>query len=744
MRFPTLTHQLLALAAVLAALPSQATVTQTIKREFDQLNRLFKVIQADGSWVQYGYDPNGNRIYSFDQLGRITRYEYDAFNRLVATTNPDGKVTKFAYNGRGNLVKVTDPRGLTTEYQYNGFGELINQISPDTGASTQTRDAVDGRVTSHTNAAGQTTQFKYDQFGRLIEQRHAGGPNWTFQRDNLGRLIEVTDAAGTTRYVYDSQSRLQSKTQEIGTLTQTVSYRWNAANQLASITTPSGRVIDYTRDKGQIVAINLDGQPLLSQVVYQPLGVQGWTWANGLHHTRLYDTNGRLYRFESAGVIAKRLIFDGAGNVQKLEDLQNATGTQAFGYDRLDQLTTEKREGRSDVYQYDAAGNRLSVNENGTETVSRIDPASNRLMVLGSQVRTYTATGHLQSDGTRSFEYDGAERLVKVTTNGQAYQYQHNVWGQRLVKPGVRFVYDEQGRLLGEYRSDGGLIQETVWLGNLPIATIRPDTKNINRTLAYYVHPDHLGAPRAVSDPAINKVVWQWDSDAFGESHPAEDADRDNETFIFNLRFPGQYFDSETKLHYNYHRNYDPQTGRYIQSDPIGLGGGINTFIYALDNPISKFDRDGLTTLTFNVEKGVLTVDPEVPGRKPYNIDATSGKEECENKTDCERKQDKGPLPRGKYEIYPKEIDDPSLMDDLRRNFRTERAQGGGDWGDWRARIYPLPGTKRYGRTGFYLHGGYWDGSAGCIDFGGGVFGNNKLLKDLQNDPNNRVPLIVQ
>jgi len=82
------------------------------------------------------------------------------------------------------------------------------------------------------------------------------------------------------------------------------------------------------------------------------------------------------------------------------------------------------------------------------------------------------------------------------------------------------------------------------------------------------------------------------------------------------------------------------------------------------------------------------------------------------------------------YEIYSDQIDNPSLRDDLRRNFRDDRSAGGGDWGGWRVRIYPLPGTERFGRTGFYLHGGYWDGSAGCIDFAGGIFGNNKLLRD--------------
>lgn len=607
------------LAAAIAALPAQAAVVQSVQQEFDQLGRLAKVTQPDGTWISYGYDPNGNRTEANDQLGRTTRYQYDAFNRLISRTDPQGGITKLNYDLNNNLVKVTDPRGLTTEYQYNGFDELVKQISPDTGTDTQTFGS-EGQLSSQTNAVGQVTQFKYDATGRLIEQRHAGGTNWIFLRDNLGRLVEVKDAAGTTHYSYDSQSRLQSKTQLNGTLTQTVGYRWTPTDQVAGITTPSGKVIDYIRHEGRIVAIHLDGQPLLKQVAYHPLGmVQGWTWTNGLHHTRLYDTNGRLYRFESAGIIAKRLLFDGASNIQKLEDLQDTTETQSFGYNQLDQLTSETVTNKKDTYLYDGNGNRTSATYNGTQTASQIDTSSNRLIAYGNQARTYTATGHIQSDGTRTFEYDGAERLIKIKTNGQTYQYQYNAWGERLAKTGVRFVYDEQNRLLGEYEANGRLIQETIWLDNLPIATIRPDPANTNQSQVYYVHPDHLGSPRAVSDPTINKAVWRWDSDAFGKGNANQDPDRDGKKFIYNLRFPGQYYDQETGLHYNFFRDYDSTAGRYVQSDPIGLRGGINTYAYSENNPAKLSDPYGLKPLSLfeGLDSGpalpVYTVDPVKP-----------------------------------------------------------------------------------------------------------------------------------
>lgn len=109
----------------------------------------------------------------------------------------------------------------------------------------------------------------------------------------------------------------------------------------------------------------------------------------------------------------------------------------------------------------------------------------------------------------------------------------------------------------------------------------------------YYLYADHLNTPRVATD-STNKVVWRWDSDAFGTSTANEDPDGDGVKFTYNPRFPGQYFDKETGLHYNYFRDYEPGTGRYVQSDPIGLAGGLNTYGYVGGNPVSSVDPLGL------------------------------------------------------------------------------------------------------------------------------------------------------
>lgn len=113
----------------------------------------------------------------------------------------------------------------------------------------------------------------------------------------------------------------------------------------------------------------------------------------------------------------------------------------------------------------------------------------------------------------------------------------------------------------------------------------------------YYIYPDHLNTPRAITNEAAT-TVWKWENaDPFGNNAANEDPDGNSQAFVFNLRFPGQYADRETNTHYNMMRDYDPSIGRYVQSDPIGLGGGINTYAYVGGNPLSNVDPFGLKTV---------------------------------------------------------------------------------------------------------------------------------------------------
>jgi RHS repeat-associated protein len=238
---------------------------------------------------------------------------------------------------------------------------------------------------------------------------------------------------------------------------------------------------------------------------------------------------------------------------------------------------------------------------------------------VGPNPRTYVpdAAGNVLSDGVNQFAYDGRGRLKFATNKDGGTQFLINGLGQRVAKldcpdpprcerppsSGRYFVHDEAGRLLGEYDHRGVPVQEFVYLDDMLVAVLMRDGR-------FFVYPDHLGTPRAISEAATGNVVWRWDhSDPFGATLPEEGRDQTGRLFTFNLRFPGQYFDQETGLFHNYFRDYDPQTGRYIQPDPIGLDGGINPYVYAEGNPLSYYDPYGLESWLDSLFLGALLPD---------------------------------------------------------------------------------------------------------------------------------------
>jgi RHS repeat-associated protein len=386
--------------------------------------------------------------------------------------------------------------------------------------------------------------------------------------------------------------RVTAKTQTVGSgtsaITKSVGYTYTNGG-LTSLVTPSGQTVTYGYNNGQVISIAVNGNPLLSQVLYQPFGpVSGWTWANNTNEARVYDEDGNVTNVEAAEGFTYG--YDSAFRITGITETDNSALSQSYGYDALDRLTGATGTGLNESWTYDANGNPLTQGGASSSTYT-VAPNSNQLASLsGALTRTYAyaASGQTTSYGGNTFTYLDSGRLSSVSNSGGTTGYVLNALGQRVKKSGTsvtQFVYDEAGHLLGEYDGSGNLIEETIWMGDVPVATLRPNGTGI---LVYYVHTDHLNTPRRITRPSDNAIVWRWDSEPFGTA-AANQNPSGLGTFVYNPRFPGQYYDAETGLNYNYFRDYDPGTGRYVESDPIGLVGGINTFAYADGNPISNW-----------------------------------------------------------------------------------------------------------------------------------------------------------
>lgn len=246
-------------------------------------------------------------------------------------------------------------------------------------------------------------------------------------------------------------------------------------------------------------------------------------------------------------------------------------------------------------------------------TTSNLTNSNRLLSAAGPTAKTYTydLSGNIVGDGIHTYGYDDRGRLVDVDTG--AATYVHNGQGQRVKKDNgavTLFAYDEIGGLIGEYNSAGGTVQETVWFNGAPVAVLEGTSR-------YYVHTDHLGTPRVITNG--NTVIWRWQSDPFGSTPPDEDPDGDANLLTYNLRFAGQYWDVETGLHYNYYRTYDPSTGRYLESDPIGLVAGLNTYSYVSNMPTMRTDRYGLVEWDV-VSSGSLGLVAGIGGKGEWYI----------------------------------------------------------------------------------------------------------------------------
>jgi len=615
---------------------SSGTVVHSLSRTYNALGQLTAMVDGLNQTVfnagtSGNYDANGNLVQSADALGIQHHQGFDALNRLVSTIdnyNGTDTATKntqsvFAYDARDHVEGVADPDGLSTTYDYDGLGNRTALHSPDTGTSSDTYDAAGNRLT-HTDAKGIVSTSTYDALNRRISTSYtdttlnvssaydeANGVTGCSASSPIGRLTRVVEAGVTTVFCYDGHGNISQKKQITSGQVDITQYTYTAADRLSGLTTPDQTAISYARDSDgrisgvQVTPSGTSAAPptVVSSISYLPFGpISSYTLGNGQVVTRTYDANYQLTDLTSPA-LALHFNRDALGNIIALGNAPGASpATETYGYDPLYRLTGITDAGTAlESYTYSPTGDRLSKTAPGLATGAYLyTSGTHQLASIGGTSRANDAngntTGSVIGGNTYGFGYNGRNRLTIAQLNGATVgTYSYNAMGQRIGKVATfpmatteRYAYNEAGQLIGEYGTSN---RDYIWLGDLPVAVI-DNTINgsVTTSTVNYVTADQLGTPRAVTD-GTGAVIWSWayQGNPFGEQQPTSTSG-----YVLNLRYPGQYYDVEVGTNYNVNRNYESATGRYLQSDPIGLTGGISTYAYVGGNPLSYRDPYGL------------------------------------------------------------------------------------------------------------------------------------------------------
>ncbi len=612
-------------------LDAGGTLRRTLARTFNTLGQLTALKDAGNNVTGFAYDANGNQQTVTDALQRVTTQQYDPLNRLAQTLQDVGGVTaetRSQYNALDQVTQATDPKGLHTTYAYNGFGDLTGQVSPDSGATSFTVDAAGNRKTV-TDARGVTSTYHYDALNRLIGIAYPD-PNLDVgysydvapaacsadERFAKGRLGQVLHANGSTQYCHDRFGQVTRKVQTVNGVASTLRYAYSKAGRLTALTYPDGSVADYVRDtQGRISQIGLTRpgqarQIVVNNVSYAAFGpATGWTYGNGRQLQRPLDLDYRpkAVHDPAAGGLSLGYGYDAVGSITELKNGAGSTALAKYAYDTLGRLT-QTQDGATgtpiETYAYDATGNRIALTTSAGTSSYTYPANSHHLAAVDAEVRNHDAVGNTTSIGSKTFSYNDANRMNAVKQGNavlESYGYNHR--GERVLRipagdAAQITLYDESGQWLGNYSATGQVQQQAIWLDNYPVALINPPSTGVPELA--YVQPDHLGTPRVVIDPARDVAIWEWSnkSEAFGDQMPGVDPDGDGVVFELALRFPGQQATDLSGFFYNNQREYDPSAGRYSQSDPIGLLGGVSTYSYVGGNPLVGIDSLGLCEQT--------------------------------------------------------------------------------------------------------------------------------------------------
>jgi RHS repeat-associated protein len=568
--------------------------------EYDTRGRIIKLINPDNTYMEAYYDDVTNTGVIFDENQHKKEYHYTWSNKLQWVKEYIDPVnyyfTEYSYDSAGNLISVTDGKGNTTHYVYDSPFGITKIIYPDLSEENFVYDDI-GNLFQKIIDNGIAT-FTYDTVNRLTDIHYPHQSHITFTYDANGNRTSMTDSEGMTTYEYDSRDRLLSETRTINSNSYTVSYQYDAASHITSLTYPDNTIVTYERDSlGRVTTI-----PGYAQFTYtEDSLLETMTYGNNTMTTYEYTSSRRPVSIHTQKDTTDLLIlnyhYDLAGNITQLEykrrfpDQQWGESLQNFGYDCLNRLVSVEEGSTTLVYTYDAVGNRLSKNDI-TYTYNEV----NELLSTGDgTLFTYDGMGNTLTKNTASdmylYTHDFGNKLIQVEKNQQLItEYSYDGDGRRIKKTEWMESFQEYKSIIYGYSRGNVIYEENVHTGVHATYIYGPTgkiAKNVGGLIEYY-HRDHLGSTRLITNESgitCGEISYQ----PFGESVKSGDT---NENHLYT----GKEKDS-SGLYYFGTRYYDPDTGRWIERD---LHGGkienpmsLNRYVYCYNNPLFYVDPDG-------------------------------------------------------------------------------------------------------------------------------------------------------
>ncbi|MBB5938064.1 putative T7SS-secreted protein [Streptomyces zagrosensis] len=589
-------------------------------------------VDPNGAAENWTYDGEGNRVSHTDAGGGNTTYEYTHFDLLAATTGPDGVRHTFEHDDHLRLTQVTNPQGLTWSYVYDPAGRLTSETDFD-GRNTRYEHDPTGALTARINPLGQTIRLERDALGRVVRKDAGEGRVTTYEHDAAGRLLAAIGPDAQVRYQRDRLGRV--KTEMAGD--HVLSHTYDALGRRTRRITPSGARSTFAYDAaGNRTQLTASGRAM--DFAYDPAGRELARHTGALTLSHLWDPAGRLtdqLLTPTPGGIPgtataeagpgptggttrhRRYTYRPDGHLTSVTD--STTGTQHFDLTATGRVTAVRAADWSETYAYDAAGNQTRAQwpDDHATPEARGDRAytGTRITRAGRIRYEHDAAGRLilrqhtrlsRKPDTWRYEWDAEDRLTAVTTpDGTRWRYTYDPLGRRIAKE--RLAPDGETAVERvNFTYDGGtLIEQTTTAPDLPnpvtltwdhdgLTPISQTERITDATTQHEIDArffaivtDLVGAPTELIAES-GETAWQsrttlWGTTTWPRTSPA----------YTPLRFPGQYFDPETALHYNIYRYYDPGAGRYLSPDPLGLEAAPNPVAY-VDNPVTWCDPLGL------------------------------------------------------------------------------------------------------------------------------------------------------